>query len=229
MRIRKELADKAVKQILAHPAFAGAKEEALRYILASTDVLLREVSKGQQIYPCHGVKKCVGLMLTGGCHLLKNGRIVASETDGFIFGIQSLYSSAEDDFVLTASQDSKVIIMKRTAVDWLIQDDFSVARSYLGFLSDSANQAGDKSKGTAASCAEKALAEYLISRPRNKKNELELPQDMLKVAKQLSVTKDALFKAIEKLNSSGAIAFNGRAICIADEKKLRNFTVDNID
>ncbi|MBR6619033.1 MAG: Crp/Fnr family transcriptional regulator [Clostridia bacterium] len=229
MRIRKELADKAIKQILACPAFAGAKEEALRYILASADVLLREVSKGQQIYPCHGVKKCVGLVLTGGCHRLKNGRIVAAENDGFVFGVQSLYSSKDDDFVLTASQDSKVIIIKKAAVDWLIQDDFSVARSYLGFLSDFANQVYEKPEGKNRECAEKKLAAYLLSRPKNAKNELELPQDMLKIAKQLNVTKDALFKAIEKLNSAGAIAFNGRTVCIADEEKLKKFTEDNID
>ncbi len=229
MRIRKELADKAIKQILAHPAFAGAKEEALRYILASADVLLREVSKGQQIYPCHGVKKCVGLVLTGGCHLLKNGSITAAETDGFIFGVQGLYSSAEDDFVLTASQDSKVIIIKKAAVDWLVQDDFSVARSYLGFLSDFANQVCGKTEGKIKECAEKKLAVYLLSRPRNAKDEIELPQDMLKIAKQLNVAKDTLFKAIEKLNSSGAILFNGRAVCIADKEKLKKFTEDNID
>ena len=229
MRIRKELADKAVRLISAHPAFSGAKEEALRYILASTDVLLREVAKGQQIYPCHGVKKCVGLVLTGGCHVLENGRIVATRTDGFVFGVQGLYSVAEENFVLNASQDSKVIIIKRAAVDWLIQDDFSLARSYLGFLSDSVSQACGKKEDKAKECAEKKLAVYLLSRPRNAKNELELPQDMLKLARQLSMTKDALFNAIEKLNSAGAILFNGRAVCIADEEKLKNFTEDNID
>lgn len=229
MRIRKELADKAVRLISAHPAFSGAKEEVLRYILASTDVLLREVAKGQQIYPCHGVKKCVGLVLAGGCHVLKNGRIVATRTDGFVFGVQGLYSVAEDDFTLTASQDSKVIIIKKAAVDWLVQDDFCVARSYLGFLSEELNRIGEKTKEQSKPIAEKTLAVYLLSRPRNAKNELELPQDMLKLARQLSMTKDALFNAIEKLNSAGAILFNGRAVCIADEEKLKNFTEDNID
>ena len=229
MRIRKELADKAVRLLLAHPAFSGAKEEALRYILASADVLLREVSKGQQIYPCHGVKKCVGLVLTGGCHLLKNGRIVAAESDGFIFGVRGLYSSAADDFTLVASQDSKVIIIKKAAVDWLIQDDFSVARSYLEFISGELTLLSAPKNSQVSKKPEKLLAEYLLSRPRNAKNELELPQDMLKLAKQLGITKDALFKAIEKLNSAGAIAFNGRAVCIADEEKLKNFTADNID
>lgn len=229
MKIRKELADKAVKQISAHPAFSGVKEEALRYILASDNALLREIPKGQQIYPCHGVKKCVGLVLTGGCHLLKNGRIVSAETDGFVFGVDGLYSLAEDDFTLAASQDSKVIIIKKSAVDWLLQDDFSAARSYLGYLSDKIVESRKKSEASNSTSGEKALASYLLGRPKNSKNEVEMPSDLLKVAKQLNLGKDGLFKAIDRLNSAGCIAFNGRAICIADEEQLKKFTEDNTD
>ena len=70
--------------------------------------------------------------------------------------------------------------------------------------------------------AEKKLAEYLLSRPRNAKGEVSLPQDMLKLSKQLGLDKNALFKAVEALNSEGAIVLSGSAVCIKDEEKLKN-------
>lgn len=221
MKARKELFEKAVKLVSQHPAFSGASEEAIRYILASDGVLLREVSKGQQVFPCHGVKKAVGLVLTGGCHLLENGRITASKEDGYFFGVQTLYCTKDEDFTLTAAQDSKVVFVKKSAVDWLLQDDFSAARSYLEFLSDEIM--ADKSKETQNSNSEGLLAEYLLTRPKNAKNEVSLPQDMLKLARQLNLTRDGLYRAIEKLNSAGAIGFSGSSVCIKDEEKLKAF------
>jgi hypothetical protein len=44
-----------------------------------------------------------------------------------------------------------------------------------------------------------------------------------KLAKQLGLGKSSLFKAIDALNSSGAISFNGNAVCIKDEEKLKSF------
>ncbi|MBR6634402.1 MAG: Crp/Fnr family transcriptional regulator [Clostridia bacterium] len=221
MKARKELFEKAVKLLKAHPAFSGAKEEALRYVLTSEDNLLKDFSKGQQVFPCHGVKKAVGIILTGGCHLLEGGKITASQEDGFIFGVKTLYACASDAFTLSASRDSKVVFIKKTAVDWLLQDDFSAARSFLEFLSDEINS--DKNKEKQNSNAEGELAQYLLTRPKNAKNEVSLPQDMLKVAKSLNLSKDRLYKAIEKLNASGAIGFSGTAIFIKSEALLKEF------
>ena len=221
MKARKELFEKAVKLLSVHPAFSGAKEEALRYILASEDTVLKDFSKGQQVFPCYGIKRGVGVILTGGCHLLEGGRITASRSDGFVFGAETLYSTGTESFTLSASQDSKVVFVKKSAIDWLLQDDFSASRSFLEFLSE--KEAAEKNKESHKSVAEGTLAAYLLERPRNSKNEVSLPQDMLKVAKSLSLTKEELYKAIEKLNSSGAIGFSGTKICIKSEELLKEF------
>ncbi len=221
MKARKELFEKTVKLLAAHPAFSGVKEEALRYILASEDTLLKAFAKGQQVFPCHGVKKATGLILTGSCHLLEGGRITESKEEGFIFGAKALYSSEEETYTLSASQDCKVVFIRKSAVDWLLQDDFSATKSFLEFLSEEINK--DKNKEKQNSDAEGRFAQYLLSRPRNAKNEISLPQDMLKVAKQIGLNKDSLYKAIEKLNASGAIGFSGTAICIKSEELLKEF------
>jgi|GEM_PF-5256537 len=221
MKARKELFDKAVKLVSEHSAFSGAKEEALRYLLASEDVLLREFSKGQQVFPCHGIKKAVGLVLTGSCHICKDRKIVETKADGYIFGVNTLYLSADCDFSLMAAQDSKVVFIKKSAVDWLLQDDFSAAKSYLEFLSAEINSTSEQSAVLKKASGESKLAEYLLSRPRNSKGEVSLPQDFLKLSKQLGLDKNTFFKAIESLNSDGAIAFNGSTLCITDEEKLK--------
>lgn len=223
MKARKELFDKAVKLISEHPAFSGSKEEALRYVLASEDVLLREVSKGQQVYPAYGVKKAVGLVLTGSCHICKDRKIVETKNDGYIFGVQSLYLSADCDFSVMAAQDSKIVFVKKSAVDWLLQDDFSAVKSYLEFLSAEISSASEKNDDLKKADAESKLAGYIFSRPHNARGEVSLPQDILKLAKQLELDKNTLFKAIEALNAEGAIAFNGSAVCIMDEEKLKSF------
>ncbi|MBQ2965320.1 MAG: Crp/Fnr family transcriptional regulator [Clostridia bacterium] len=221
MKARKELFEKAVKLLAMHPAFSGAKEEALRYILASEDAVLKDFSKGQQVFPCHGIKKAVGVILTGGCHLLEGGRITASKPDGFVFGAETLYSSLAEGFTLSASQDSKVIFIKKSAVDRLLQDDFSASRGFLEYLSE--KETAEKNRESQKSGAESKLAAYLLERPKNAKNEVSLPQDMLKVAKSLSLTKGGLYRALKELNNSGAIDFSGTAICIKSEDLLKKF------
>ena len=221
MKARKELFEKTVRLLKEHPAFSGAKEEALRYILASEDTVLKDFSKGQQVFPCHGIRKAVGVVLTGGCHLLEDGRITASKSDGFVFGAETLYSSGAESYTLSASQDSKVVFVKKPAVDWLLQDDFSASKGFLEFLSE--RETAKKNKENQKSVAESRLAAYLLERPKNSKNEVSLPQDMLKVAKQLNLTKEGLYKAIEALNASGAIGFSGTAVCIKSEELLKKF------
>ncbi len=225
MKARKELFDKAVKLVSEHPAFSGSKEEALRYVIASEDVLLKDFSKGQQVFPCHGVKKAVILILTGGCHVCEGRKIVDTKTDGCFFGIQTLYLSADTDLMLIAAQDSKIVFIKKSAADWLLQDDFSAAQSYFGFLSEEINRLSAKKQNAVleSASAESKLAQYLLSRPKNAKGEVLLPQDMFKLSKQLGLDKNALFKAIEAFNAEGVIAFNGSAVCIADEEKLKSF------
>lgn len=225
MKVRKELTDKAVKLIMGHPAFSGVKEESLRYVLASEDVLLKSFSKGQQVFPCHGVKKAVILILTGSCHVCEEGKIVDTKADGCFFGIQSLYLPADTALTLVAAQDSKIVFIKKSAADWLLQDDFSASKSYLSFLSREISRLSAKKQnaGLESASAESRLAQYLLSRPRNAKGEVPLPQDMFRLSKQLGLDKNALFKAVEVLNSDGAIVLSGSSVCIADEEKLKNY------
>mgnify|MGYP003307544550 CR=1 FL=1 len=82
-----------------------------------------------------------------------------------------------------------------------MQDDFSAAKSYLEFLSAEINSTSEQSTALKKASAESKLAEYLLSRPRNSKGEVSLPQDILKLAKQLELDRNTLFKAIEALNA----------------------------
>lgn len=229
MKIRKELADKAVGLICACPAFLGADETEIRFVLAGENSIVKEFSKGQAVFPCHGINKAVGFILTGSCHLCRDNRITALLESGSFFGVESIYSSSSPKFTLSAAENCKVLFLKQAAVDDVLKKSTAALHSFLSHISDRIIPANKKSELSLGRNGEKVLAEYLLSRPKNSKNEVEMPQDLLKIAKQLNLGKDGLFKAIEKLNSSGVIVFNGRAICIADEEKLKKFTEDNTD
>ncbi len=223
MKIRKELADKAVALICNCPAFSGADESEIRYTLASENSVIKEFSKGQAVFPCHGISRAVGFVLTGSCHVCKDKKITALIESGSFFGIENLYGKAQPEFTVSAADSCKVLFLKQAAVDGILRSSADALHSCLGYLSDRINQSQKTAAALSSTSGEKLLAEYLLSRPKNSKNEVELPQDMFKLAKQLNLGKDGLFRAIDKLHSAGAIVFNGRAVCIANEEILAEF------
>lgn len=221
MKIRPEHEKKAVKVLGAVAPFSALSEQKLTGLMQSDNVQLKEFSVGQQVFPCRSVSDSLCVLLSGECKVLSGKRIVSVGGEGAVFGAESLYAECDADIRAEASQVSRALFVSHDAVDMLIEDSSDFARSYIAFLSrrlaQSQLQAGLGDR------AQKALADYLLSRPRNSKGEVSLPQDMLKLARQLELNKAALFKAIDSLNSSGAITFNGNAVCIRDEEKLKSF------
>ena len=151
-------------------------------------------------------------------------KIAAVGNEGTVFGLAELYSAdGEASLKAEAAQVCRVLFISHHAVDMLIEDSSDFARSYIALLSEKVISLQAQAKTLAGGSAEKALSKYLLSRPKNAKGEVSLPQDMAKLGKQLSLGKNSLFKAIDTLNSSGAISFNGSCVCIKDEEKLKSF------
>ncbi len=222
--MRPEHEKKAVKVLSSVAPFSALSPERILLLVSSDDVQLKEFSCGQQIFPCRSLSDCIGVLLSGECRLMLGKKIVSVGQEGTLFGEAQLYSANAVTAVRAeASQVCRVLFISLYAVDMLIEDSSDFARSYIALLSESVMKSQAQAQTLAGGSAEKTLAEYLLSRPRNKKGEVSLPQDTAKLAKQLGLGKNPLFKAIDTLNSSGAILFNGSAVCIRDEEKLRSF------
>lgn len=224
MKMRPEHEKKAVKVLSQTAPFSALSQGRINSLIGGDNVQLKEFSAGQQIFPCRNLNDSIGILLSGECRSMLGKKIVSVGQEGEIFGLAELYSSQSvAPFKAAASHVCRVLFISHHAVDMLIDDSSDFARSYIALLSEKVLSSQSQAQTFAGGSAEKALSEYLLSRPVNAKGEISLPQDMMKLAKELSLGKNALFKAIDLLNSSGAISFNGSAVCIKDEEKLKSF------
>lgn len=224
MKMRPEHEKKATKVLSICAPFSALSAARIQSLVAGDGVQLKEISAGQQIFPCRSLSDCIGILLSGECRSMLGKKIVSVGREGTVFGLAELYSAkTETSLKAEAAQVCRVLFISHHTVDMLIEDSSDFARSYIALLSESVIKSQSQAQTLAGGSAEKALAEYLLSRPKNAKGEVALPQDMMKLAKQLSLGKNSLFKAIDSLNSSGAISFNGSAVYIKDEEKLKGF------
>ncbi len=222
MKMRLEHEKKAVKVFSAVAPFSALSAARIQSLVASDGVQLKEFSAGQQVFPCRSINDCIGILLSGECRTLAGKKIVSVQQEGALFGLAELYAGSTS-LKAEAAQVCRVLFISHHTVDMLIEDSSDFARSYIALLSESVIKSQSQAQTLAGGSAEKVLAEYLLSRPHNSKGEVALPQDMAKLSKQLGLGKNSLFKAIDSLNSSGAITFNGSAVCIKDEEKLKGF------
>lgn len=224
MKMRPEHEKKAVKVLCTAAPFAALSPARIQSLITGDDVQLKEFSSGQQIFPCRSLSDCIGVLISGECRSMLGKKIVSVGHEGEIFGLAELYSSQSNTSLKAeAAQVCRVLFISHHAVDMLIEDSSDFARSYIAMLSESVIKSQAQAKTLASGSAERALSEYLLSRPRNAKGEVSLPQDMSKLAKQLELGKNSLFKAIDSLNFSGAISFSGNTLCIKDEETLKTF------
>ncbi len=221
MKMRPEHEKKAAKVLGAVAPFSALSVQKLTELVQSDGVQLKEFSVGQQVFPCRSVKDSLCVLLSGECRSLSGKRIVSVNGEGVLFGAEFLYAGVNTDIKVEASQMCRALFVSHDTVDMLVEDSSDFARSYIALLSRQLVQL--YSKVGSGDKALKVLAEYLLSRPRNAKGEVSLPQDMLRLGKLLGLDKNSFFRAVDVFNSSGAIVFNGTSICIADEEKLKSF------
>jgi len=221
MKMRPEHEKKAVRVLGTVAPFSALSAQKLTELAGSENVQLKEFAVGQQVFPCRSVKDALCVLLSGECRGLSGKRIVSVSGEGALFGAELLYTGAQAEIKVEASQVCRALFISHNAIDMLIEDSSDFARSYIALLSRQLVQA--KAESGTDDRAQKVLAEYLLTRPRNVKGEVSLPQDMLRLAKLLGLDKNSFFKAVDKFNSSGAILYNGTSVCIADEEKLKSF------
>lgn len=224
--MRQETEQKAIKILASSRIFSAADKAQLSVLVNDADTVLREFTKGQQIFPCHGIRRAVGVLLTGGCQVSKGKLIISTAEPGYIFGAVTLYNDSED-FVtaISATKPSKVLFIGKNAIDRLLQSNFEVAKGYLAYLSERVYFLSGKIDAISSGSGEEKLARFLLERRRNEKGEVELPLNVSKLAQQLGIGRASLYRAFDRLNSSGAIMHNGKSVCIVDEEKLKEFVL----
>lgn len=221
MKMRPEHGKKAVAVLGKVAPFSSLSPQKLEQLVSSDGVVLKEFSAGQQVFPCRSVSGAIGVLLSGECRTLSDKTIVSVENEGALFGTTNLYSKGGAAYHSEAAGVCRVLFISYGVVDMLVEESSDFARSYIAMLSERVIKLEARVHKGSKDRALGAFAEYLLSRPRSAAGEVSLPKDMLRLSKQLGLDKAALFKAIEVLNSEGTITFNGSAVCITDEEKLK--------
>ncbi len=154
------------------------------------------------------------------CIILKGKAIIKSGDDGVIirklskgdvFGAAALFDTPKHLTVVKCVNDCTVITMTKEFIDYCIRSSPVIAINYIEFLSKRVSFLNSKINAYTAKSAENKLYAYLLQLPRQN-NVVILPTDMSTLAKMIGIGRATLYRAFEKLESSGLI--------IRDDKKI---------
>ena len=156
------------------------------------------------------------------CIISKGKAIIKSGEDGVIirklskndvFGVAALYDPPKHLTIVKSVTECSVISMTKEFVDFCIKYDSTIAFNYIEFLSKRISFLNSKINAYTAKSAENKLYAYLLQLPRNG-DTVFLPTDMSTLAKMIGIGRATLYRAFEKLESSGLIIKNNKNIII---------------
>ncbi len=222
MKARRELHEKASSLIRAHSAFAGASADAVSLVLSGEGAILRDVAKAAPVLPCHSPKNAAAVLLSGKCHVCVDGKIADIKKQGDLLGLESLLKLDGEDRKIFAAEPCKVVYLKKDAVEQIKNSSPEARECFEHWLTAMAEDIENKNRARGSDNAEKVLAEYFLSKRQNEKGEIQLPENIQKIAKHLGIEKNSFFAALQALNAAGAVTLKGSAVS-ADREKLSKF------
>ena len=175
-----------------------------------------------------------------------SGRVVELPADGIPFNVgeiegrlpdsatelpevvasESLFGARRDPAEACVAQtDGKALFLSKTALEELLQADFAVTQSCLAFLTAQIDALNAAAAAAAGGSAEAKTAGFLLEHKKQGGDEVALPPDFSKLARQIGVSRDALNRALDRLTAAGAIGFRGKSIVIRDPEKLDRFII----
>ena len=105
--------------------------------------------------------------------------------------------------------------------------DFAVTQGMLGFLTERIEALSTLAAAAGSGSAEAGTAAFLRARQKKGSDEIALPLDFGKLARQIGVSRDALSRAFDRLTAVGAIGLRDGKIVIKDAEKLDQFIIEN--
>lgn len=166
--------------------------------------------------------KGLGILLSGKAAIYgRNGgkRVLLNRiSDSDVFGAATVFFP-EREAVSTVVAMSKchVLFIERSVLETIIENDFVVASAYIAFLSERIYFLNRKIIGFTAKNADAAFADYLL-RAADENGELSV--NMSRIASTLDIGRTTLYRAVDTLESEGAVVHDGKKIKILDRELL---------
>lgn len=196
------------------------KKNILKY-LPDSCVSLYEYRSGDIIYSPQSKKKYVGIVISGKVVALSENALLKIIPENDIFGIANLYSDDSYPSTITAKTTASVLLIEEEAFKSLLENDSSLLRAYISFMSNKIVYLNKKISSLTAGSAEKKLAVFLMDNHHD--GIYTTPSSISCLADMINVGRASLYRAIETLSEEGLIIRQGKNIIIKDKNALLKY------
>ncbi len=201
--------------------FREADEEVLRKAVDLAQV--RDYPKGAVVYDMDDCARELGLILSGRVEVTKGaGFVMNTLSPGSVFGSTALFHEGEK-FVtrVTASVQSRIVFFSQEQILNLMRENFSIAESYMAFLTHRIRFLNGKIGGLLLSGSETAVRHWLQQNlQRNGSACYVQAPSYTKLANMLNMSRSSLYRAFDELENAGVIRKNGKRIDIPHPENL---------
>lgn len=199
--------------------FSAVSIESLERLL-SDDAVIRSFKKGAVLYSPESTEKYIGVLLNGEARVTKDHVTVSVLKRGMQFGAVVLYNDAERFInTITAKTECKVLLLKKTGIDRLMQSEPQFALSYVRYLSKRIYFLNTKIEAYTAPNGEEKLLQYLLSICDADGSVSGV--SVTELSRQINVSRAGIYRALDSLCARGKLQHSGKNIklFIKDEQK----------
>ncbi len=203
--------------------FDRMDEIVVERIVSDQACVVETYGKGQVIYDRTHFRRCLGLILSGRVRVEKpaargSAMLISVLGQGDCFGASVLFSGRTMfPTLLTAESPTEVLFIPEERIHWAMRRDFSITENYIRYLSDRVWFLNETIANLTAGTVEQRVARFLLERADG---EGRITVSMSGLARQLSVSRASLYRALDSLEETGAIHRQGRTIVILDRPAL---------
>lgn len=213
--------EEAALELLRNSAiFRGVGEEAVRSTAGDGRAAVLTAEKRQVIYAPDAFSHSLGLLLSGRVQVSKGELIVSVLSAGEIFGAAALFNERPDyATTLTARSDCRILFLPQTLLEGKMEEYPELAANYIRYLSGRIRFLERKIDALIVGGAEGRLARCLLA--MEERGEVRLDCSLTGFASRLNVSRASLYRALDALETAGAIKKEGRSIRLLNRETLR--------
>ncbi len=206
--------------------FKGASESVLKAALSREDCHRRSYRRGDCVFSPREFIRALGIIVSGSIQVTKNSghRLAISRLrTGELFGAAAIFND-EEVFasILTALEPCSVIFFPEELIRQMMAMDFTIAENYIRYQSGRIRFLSSKIDGLSAGSAENRLAKYLLE---STPDSGAVAATMIELADMLNIGRASLYRALDSLISSGAVAKEGKRLVVTDRSQLEKMII----
>ena len=216
------MTEKEKRLVRSLPLFRGVPGEISEELFSARGCRTRDFARGEVVYDHERFQRALAVLLSGRLQVSKNTAdggvlIMGALCAPALFGAAALFNgSGTYPSVLTAKEDCRALFIPRAALLRAMRESPRLAENYIRYLSERIEFLNGRIMRLTAGTAEQRLAGFLLDNLADGAR----PLPMSDTAKALNMGRASLYRALERLESAGAVARTKGGIAIKNRKIL---------